>query len=168
MCKCFCVKIEFKGSARAAPDPEGHRGGPQLGLARPSADTGCACCSRASWNQAPGAVPSGGTRCHGGGMLGPADALGLSGSVSWHPGQCAPAWGQGWGGRVRLCGCIWQQGGSGWGAAPGRECVLGWQAGALGSAGGDRERAERRASWNPGACCGSWNPSPSFPFQSLR
>ena len=35
----------------------------------------------------PGAVPSGGALCHGGGMAGPADGPGLSGSVSGHPGQ---------------------------------------------------------------------------------
>lgn len=109
-CASASVKIELKGSARAAPDPEGHRGDPSwVGLAK--RDTGCACCSRASWSQAPGAVPPGGTR-HGGDAW-TSRCSGAVGQRELAPRGSAPAPGQGWGGRVRLCGCIWQQGESG-------------------------------------------------------
>lgn len=66
-------------------------------------------------------------------------------------------------GRVRLCGCIWQQGESGW-VLPWAGNVLGWQAGALGSAGGDRERAERRASLEPRSSLWFLESKPELPL----
>lgn len=104
--KCFWCKNRVNGISLGVPQTQKPQRWTPAGVgstgqgrgARPSADMGCACCPRASWSHAPGsarggvaarprAVPSGGTRCHGGGMAGPADGPGLSSSVSGHPGQ---------------------------------------------------------------------------------